>query len=291
MKEKLTTIATITGIGLFIYFFWIRPDYKWADELIENKTKDHWILITKSESGSFIKPWTWFKTPVTNLWFVKKGDIARLDSIYMAGHIYVASYYDDKTKGDEYYEVFDCIENKSVIFENPNDLKTFDPQKSNWFKKEKGTPGGDLLDYYCSKNKKYTMLDFFGQKVDISNLIISEMYSLVDTSKYIFEIKNNNPYIPTQSDEKLIRDAIMKWLNENYPNQTFELPKDIYTKCKYAISRMGFGIPADIYTVEITPNAELGKLLIEFDFTRQSIPQQYSKKDEVRILNSNENEE
>lgn len=291
MKEKLSTIATITGIGLFIYFFWIRPDYNWADKIIENKKADNWILITKSESGALIKPWTWFKTPVTSLWFAKKNDIARLDSVTMAGHIYAANYYNDKTEGSEYYEVFNCAEYKSVILENPAELKTFDQNKAEWFKNKKGTPGGDLLDYYCSKNKKYTMLDFFGQDVDISNYIISEMYSLVDTSQYIFEIKNNNPYIPTAKDEKIIRDAINKWLNENYPNQTFNLPKDIYSKSKYSTSRMGFGIPDDIYVVEIIPNSEIGKIIIEFDFTRISIPEQYRKNDEVRILNNNEDEE
>lgn len=291
MKEKLSTIATIAGIVLFVYLFWIRPDYNWADKIIENRTTDGWELITKSESGDLIKPWTWFKTPITGLWFAKKGDIARFDSMTMVGHIFSTNYYDDKTEGSEYYEVFNCLDYKSVIFNNLSDLKTFDPNKTDWYKISKGSPGGDLLEYFCSKNKKYTMLDVFGQEVDISNYIISGMYSLLDSSKYIFEILNNNPYIPTQQDEEMIRTAIKDWLDENYPAQICNLPENIYTISSYKSSVMGYGIPDDVYTCEISPNEKIGKILIRFDFTRQVVPTQYFSKDEVRILNTKEDEE
>lgn len=291
MKNKLSKFATIAGIILFVYIFWIRPDYNWAEKIIETKTNEGWELITKSETGDLIKPWTWFKIPTTNLWFVKKGDVARFDSITMVGHIYSASYYNDKTEGSEYYEVFNCSDYKSTIFHNIEDLKTFDPNKADWYKNKTGSPGGDILEYFCSKNKKYTMLDVFGQDVDISNYIISGMYSLIDSSKYIFEIKNNYPYIPTPKDEDIIRSAIEDWLVSNYPSQVYKLPEKLYAICNYSTSLMSYGIPDDIYCCEIEPNEAIGKILIRFDFMRQAIPEQYSPKDEVRILNSIEDEE
>jgi hypothetical protein len=284
MKEKLSTLASIAGIGLFIYFFWIRPDYSWANEIIETKTNEDWILVATSTSAAIIKPWTLFQAPVTDIWFAKKGDIARLDDTHMIGHIYSASYNDDKTEGYEYFKIFNCSENKSVILDNDSEITNFDPTKADWIASEEGTPGAKIMDYYCAQNKQYSMLNFLGEDIDISNYIISGKYSLVDTSQFIFEIRNNYPYVPTMDDEVLLRDAITSWLHEKYTNENFNLPLDLYSKCKYKTSLLTYGIPDDIYTVEINPNLKIGKIAIEFQFTRISIPEQYRKEDEVRIL-------
>jgi len=287
MKEKkIILIATIVGIGIFIYIYWIRADYNWAEKTIYRETKSDWQLISKLKSKIFLKPWTWFKEPVTQLVFIKKKDLARMDSITMVGHIYLTSILDEESEGYEYYEIFNCLENKSIIIQDLKDVKTLDLSKIDWSKEKKILSKENLFKYYCEKNKKYIMIDYRGREIDISNYIISGEYSLLNSSKYIDTIKNNYPYLLVQNDEILIKEAISKWYNEKYPNQTIKLPIEIYKNTKYIYSRIGhFGIPDDIYMFEFIPNSFIGKLKIQFYFTRFSIPNEVGIKDEVWIIN------
>ena len=111
------------------------------------------------------------------------------------------------------------------------------------------------------------MISPLGDVINITNLIISEKYSLIDKSKFIFEIKNNKPYIVNTNDEKAIRESVIKWLNENYPNQSFEILKSLYAKSKYITTKMGIIKPYDVYSIEITPNKNIGKIVINFCFS------------------------
>ena len=284
MKKTLTTTGIIIVIGLFIYFVMIRPEYRWPEKIIKQQTDLGYNLITKSKSGVWIfKPWTWFKETTTDLWFSKKNELARLDSVTMMGRIYIVSYIDSELKASSYFEIFNSAEYKVSYIDNPSNFKTFDPNKVEWHKQKKGTTEGDLLDYFSSMNKKYTMLNILGEDVDISNYIISGNYTLVDNSKHILRIRNNKPYIPILKDETLIRLAITECLNKRYPNKSFSLPPNMYLISKYYISDIEFAMLDDIYKIEITPNKTIGKQVFKFVFTR--LTGQYGKEDEVRILN------
>lgn len=285
MKKILPKIGTVLAVGIFIYLFWIRPDYNWAQKIIEKKSNEDWILITQTESGEIIKPWTWFKTPITNLWFAKRNDILRIDSTIIAGHVYSISRIEEKTEGVEYFELFNKSEYGSHIVTKPDDLNSIKFEEIKWTKHRKGTPGGDLIDYFSSKNKKYTMVSVFGDVIDISNLIITGMYSSKDTvSQYIFELSNNNPYKPTIEDEKIIHEGLKNWLFHKYPMAPLNLDTNLYTKVKYFSSQLGFfDRIQDNYVIKILPFKGADSLLVEFDFERLSIPLEYQKADKIRI--------
>lgn len=285
MKRILPKIGTALAVGLFIYFFWIQPDYNWARKIIEKKSNEDWILVTQKESGDLIKPWTWFKTPITSLWFAKRNDILRIDSAIIAGHVYSISRIDDKTEGAEYFELFNSEEYGSHILNKPDDLNSVKFDQIKWTNHKKGTPGGDLIDYFSSKNKKYTMVSIFGEEVDVSNYIITGMYSSKDTvSQYIFELTNNNPYRPTIKDEKILQEGLKKWLFHKFPLAPISLDSNLYNKVKYFSSQLGFfDRIQDNFIIKILPFKGTDSILVEFDFERLSIPVEYQKADEIRI--------
>ena len=288
MKGKLTSFLIFLGIGFLVYFLFVRPEYRWAFNNIEKKTKEGWILIDSSKSGSFVKPWTLFITPTTNLWFIKKDEISRLDSCTMLGHIFYARNNGDGSAESESYDIYNCSEKKYYSLRSIEEINTYHSSKTIWFKIEKNSEAFNICNFLCSLNKKYTMLDVLGREVDISNYIISGRYSKVDSSNYIFSIINNNPYIPSELDENPIHDAIIKWLTHNYPNQNFSLPKNLYKITSYKTSFIEMYIPADIYSVEVVPNITIGKMEFEFFFTRQGLPKEYYNPDyKIAILNEN----
>lgn len=73
MKEntKIAFVALTILIGIILY---ARYEYNWADNYIEKvyHQDDGWKLIGKQHetSFSFIKIWTWFNDPVTELLFI-----------------------------------------------------------------------------------------------------------------------------------------------------------------------------------------------------------------------------
>lgn len=68
--KYLTAIGVIIAIALWI-FFSARSDYNWADLIIEQEVAKSWTIVVKQDNFSDLTlPWTWFKTPVTGLWFV-----------------------------------------------------------------------------------------------------------------------------------------------------------------------------------------------------------------------------
>jgi hypothetical protein len=291
MKKILTRIGIVIAIGLFIYISCIRPDYSWAKKTIDKQTKKDWILVSKAESGD-IKPWTWFKAPIKELWFAKRNELLRIDSSTMVGNIYYASYIDDKSEGTEYLELFNSVEYGSHILDKNEDINTINYKDIKWMKQKKGTPGGDLIDYYNSKNKKYFMSNIFGEDIDISNFIITGLYSSTrgsylsndTTSKYIVELVNNNPYKPTKKDEGIIRDGISKFLFQEHPIHSIKLDSNLFEKVKYSSSQLGyFDKLQDNYIIKVLPFSGMDSILIEFDFERLSIPLEYQKADEIRI--------
>lgn len=212
----------------------------------------------------------------------------RIDSAIMLGHIWEIKM-GSEPESQEFYILFDYPKYSShIIMNNDTSLianKEF--EKLEWTKEEKNTPGGKILEYFCSQNKEYTMLNIWGEKVDISNYIISGLYSPKERlSNHIFEIINNNPYVPTQDDEQIIHAGISNWLVEKYPNSKFSLEKNLYRKVKYSFSQMGvFNMINDVYMIDILPNEEIGKLTLRFDFARFSVPSEHLKKNEIRIYN------
>jgi hypothetical protein len=130
------------------------------------------------------------------------------------------------------------------------------------------------------------MVSIFGDVVDVSNLIITGLYSSKDTFPQVFEIVNNKPYKPSISDEKIIRDGITEWLFRIYPYRVYSLDSSFYKSVKYTSSQLGFfDNIQDNYSIKILPFKEMDSILIEFDFPRFTIPSEYLKKDEIRIHN------
>jgi len=288
MKQTFKIIAVVFGIGLLIYYFKARYDYSWADTKIEEAKKERYILIAELKSSSILKPWTWFKKPITEVWFTKPSELARIDSSIIIGHIWKYMYR-DKPEFEQYYVLYNSLLYSSHVIENRDSLfirnHAFDKLK--WTIEEPNTPGGKILEYFSSKNKYYYMINVWGKEIDISNYIITGLYSPIGSgSKCISELINNNPYIPTEKDEPIIRDGVSKWIRENYPNVNFTLEPKMFKKVKYKSSHLGiFNNIIDVYTLVIVPSIKIGRLELEFNFSRFSVPSEYFKEDKVLIHN------
>lgn len=289
MKQILTNILIVTVVAVVIYFLLIRPNYNWEHTIKSQAEKDTLTFLSQDKTWELFRPWTWFVNPVNEIWFTKAGEYGRVDDSTMIGHIYEFKKGADAEKLN-FYVFYNCKDHSSHILENADSslLGNFDSNKVKWYREESSSPTGKIVDYFCSKNKKYTMMDYRGREIDVSNFIINGFYSLKDSNaKYIFELINNKPYMPVSKDNLIISDGIIKWLNEKYPDQKFELEKELYSMAKYQSTTTGFfGNLVDNYQIEISPNQTIGKLKLEFDFSRFSIPADIREKDEIRIHNN-----
>ena len=146
MKTKLKVLAGVLIVGAW-FFFDARSDYTWSEVMTQKKTVEGWTLAaTQNNFADMIRPWTWFSTPVTGLWFTKPSESHQFGSIVIAPVLRV-SYDYSKTEQEEYVEFFNIATGKSAF---PPENTT--PEKVNhasleWHDYPAGTPGDKLIRY------------------------------------------------------------------------------------------------------------------------------------------------
>jgi hypothetical protein len=151
MKTKLKVLAGIVIVAAW-FFFDARSDYMWSDIMTKKKTTEGWTLAaTQDNFADLLRPWTWFKSPVTGLWFTKPQDMRQNGSIVVAPVLRV-SYDYSKTEQEEYVEFFNLATGKSAFLPDKTPLEMVNMATLEWHEYPVGTPG-DLLIQYMQKTR------------------------------------------------------------------------------------------------------------------------------------------
>lgn len=146
MKKYLTIIVGVLVVGAWI-FFYDQSDYSWAELMTQKKTAEGWTLVaTQDNFGDLARPWTWLKTPVTGLWFIKMIESRQLGSIVLVPILRV-SYDYSKTEQNEYFELFDVSKGNSAILEANVPIEKINFSTIEWNNYKDGTPGDKLIKY------------------------------------------------------------------------------------------------------------------------------------------------
>ncbi len=267
------------------YIIWF--DYFWFERTSRRMMKDGWVVISY-DKGHFVlepslRPWNIFNQPISHIDFAKKYDIYRVDKDRLIGHINRVSRDGFETNYYETFSIYNCKLNTIKSYETIDELKN-NLNKIDKYNAEIKRPE---FDYFCSRNisNPYLMTNAFGRDVDISNFIISDLYTIIDSvDNHIFDLKNNNPYLPTEIDEKYIISGFEKWLLKNYNVKSNNLPNNLFELVSYKRSQMGFNMPLDIYTMNIKIDGK--KYNPEFWFAKISNPLNSNEPNSVEYIDN-----
>ena len=143
MKEKLQLLA----VGLLVvcwFCYQAYSDYSWSENVIRNKTAEGWTLaVSQDNYGSLLHPWTWLKTPVTGLWFIKPAMLRKFKSTIVTPVLNVQYDYEE-TNAEVNIQFFDLMGKSAFITENVSlENVNFDELKWHTFPPE--SPGQLLI--------------------------------------------------------------------------------------------------------------------------------------------------
>ncbi|RJP74028.1 MAG: hypothetical protein C4532_03275 [Candidatus Abyssobacteria bacterium SURF_17] len=146
MKRMAKVCAGLLVVAVWV-FFHARADYSWSEKIIEKKTAEGWTLAaTQDNFGDLVRPWTWFKTPVTGLWFIRQQESRRFRSV-IAVPVLRVSYDYSKTEQEEHVEFFDIAEGRSAILVEDMPIEKVVLSQLEWVAYPPGTPGDKLIKY------------------------------------------------------------------------------------------------------------------------------------------------
>lgn len=159
MKQALKAIGgAIPVLLLLLWWTWgIRADYKWGDLVIQQKSKDGWVVASKTDNVvSIAKPWTWVKTPVTALAFVNPRENVQDVSGMIGVEILRADYEDEKTEEHISQNLIDCNKKQTALL--PEDFKRGDDfSKLEWKAYKQEQPDGKIIEFVCKSIKESTI--------------------------------------------------------------------------------------------------------------------------------------
>lgn len=149
-NENIKRIATVL-VALLVVAVWVffhaRADYSWSEKMIEKKTAEGWTLAaTQDNFGDLVRPWTWFKTPVTGLWFIRPQESRRFGSV-IAVPVLRVSYDYSKTEQGKHVEFFDIAKGRSAILAEDIPIEKVVLSQLQWVAYPPGTPGDKLIKY------------------------------------------------------------------------------------------------------------------------------------------------
>jgi len=146
-------MRTLKGLGIavtaaLILFVWARADYKWAPKTITVKIAQSWVLAaTVDNFVSPIRPWTFFKAPITGLWFVQPKRCVRLArDVYVIPHLRVRYDYNE-VEEETSLEAYDTHSHRSAYVPEDRPLSSVMPSTLDWHTYEPRTPGWQLQDF------------------------------------------------------------------------------------------------------------------------------------------------
>lgn len=163
MRQTLRTIGggiagAIPVLLLLLWWTWgIRSEYKWADLVIQQKSRDGWVVASKTDNFiSLTKPWTWFKAPVSGVVFVNPKKLVVDVSGIVGADVMWTNYEDGKTKERTSESAFDCSK-KQMAFLPENFKSGDDLTKLEWKSYEADQPGGKVTEFVCKSINESSM--------------------------------------------------------------------------------------------------------------------------------------
>ena len=184
MKRALKAIGGVIPMALLLLWWsWgIRSDYAWADSVTMTKAKEGWSVAWTGSEISLSKPWTWFKTPVTEIAFVNPRKTV-LDVSGMVGvEILRAEYDDGKTDESLSQNLIDCGKKRSAPL--PEDFKRGDDfEKLKWKDADPEFSGGKILQFVCKSIKESAVRTALGLS-EAETARLSELLRHMDTQDY-----------------------------------------------------------------------------------------------------------
>jgi len=114
LKELLTGGIVLVAFGACTYMD-VRADYDWAPSYITRARATGWqLLATRSNATDLVRPWTWFWTPVTSLWFVRTDRLVAYDSARVGLPVLAAHWDFDHTEEFRSFVAVDVGKNRLV---------------------------------------------------------------------------------------------------------------------------------------------------------------------------------
>ena len=150
MKKTLTTIGIVAFVSIWI-FLSAYPDYTWSDLIIEEKQSEGWIVaITNSNLIDIFHPWSIFKTPTTQIVFVKPDEIVRLDDAHIFTKELWVNYDYSNTREYIFRNVIDCKNDRSTILDDSSSIDQIDLKNLKWHDNLPDTPGERINKFICN---------------------------------------------------------------------------------------------------------------------------------------------
>ena len=269
-------------ILLLAVFFYCRHEYAWSDKIISSQNKE-WTVLSKDKTFYFLKPWTWFKQPIVTIEFIDSNYFGKFSNTIYFAHTKRLSRLDDPIE----HEGIMMIDTKNKQFtycSNDKDFLAIDLSTINdlnWLPYSKRDGGiSDIVNYINNNFRKYTMLNFFGDEIDISNYISTKKYKLntKDYNGFVPYIINYNPYEINDQDLQLIEKDFKVWL-ERHPEFNPKSDKIYKSQIKYKESNLFYRDIADKFTLQsVLKHKNIDTLIsINFSFSKHVYPQSNTK--------------
>lgn len=143
-KKILAVGTVVVAVGTLLTLR-ARADYQWAKRQVAEKSAHGWVLAASIDN--FIdptRPWTWFKTPVTGLWFVKtRAQTAVTPDVYVFPQLRLRYDYND-VEEEETLTAFNIRTHKSAYLPSDAPVGNLDLSSLEWRSFEPNTPGDQL---------------------------------------------------------------------------------------------------------------------------------------------------
>lgn len=271
LKRFLTTylnllISAAIIVAFVSYTIWF--DYGWAERTKKRKESEGWIFLSQIKGHwtlePSLRPWNVFNEPISHLFFTEKNKIFKVKENQTVALIHGVHRDGFVTNVYDSYDLIDC---NTLMTQSYNSLK--DLKRDSSSRRTQFWSSNELYpkEYFCTinVNEKYSMLDGFGRRFDISNLVRTGKYTIINSQGNLVSIlRNNNPYVPTIIDEPVIVAGLLEWFHDEHNLQEVNLPSNLYMKVRYLESISGFNMPMDVYEIELNVDNHLYKPLFWF---------------------------
>lgn len=149
---KFLKIIGIIVIIIVIISFFAWGDYSWNQKIKNNLKDKGWTLVyEQNKFASLYRPWTWFKTPITGLWYIDTYEFTRIsENIALCKVINIQNnYYETETYVS--YDLFH-VKKFATYFPSEEELKLVASKDLNfnaleWNEFNEDTPGKALIDF------------------------------------------------------------------------------------------------------------------------------------------------
>lgn len=152
MNRTKQIFGTLCGAGVIgLWIFWgISSDYTWAESVAAERFREGWSVAACSNNVVEItSPWTFFKPPVSTIWFIRVSDIRTRGSLKIVNVLVLQRNPTGRRREETFVEVHDCRADRYAFLETENGSEGADFRNVKWYPVEKGTPGAALHRFVC----------------------------------------------------------------------------------------------------------------------------------------------